>query len=59
LFSSSFYFTQALEEKAKSVAGVMQWPYKAVARAMEIIPKTLIQNCGANSIRTLTALRVK
>merc|ERR1712048_1351159 len=51
--------SQALEEKAKSVVGVMQWPYKAIARAMEIIPKTLIQNCGANSIRTLTALRAK
>lgn len=51
--------SQALEEKAKSVVGVIQWPYKAIARAMEIIPKTLIQNCGANCIRTLTALRAK
>jgi len=51
--------SNALEEKAKSVEGVMQWPYKAIARAMEIIPKTLIQNCGVNSIRTLTALRAK
>ena len=49
---------QALEEKAKSITGVIQWPYKAVAKAVEIIPKTLIQNCGVNSIRTLTALRV-
>lgn len=51
--------SQALEEKAKSVVGVTQWPYKAIARAMEVIPKTLIQNCGVNSIRTLTALRAK
>lgn len=51
-------FFQALEEKAKSVTGVIQWPYRAVAKAVEIIPKTLIQNCGVNSIRTLTALRV-
>lgn len=51
--------SHALEEKAKSVVGVIQWPYKAIARALEIIPKTLIQNCGANSIRTLTALRAK
>lgn len=51
-------FFQALEEKAKSVTGVIQWPYRAVAKAVEIIPTTLIQNCGVNSIRTLTALRV-
>ena len=47
-----------LTEKSKSVAGVQQWPYKAVAKALEVIPRTLIQNCGANTIRTLTALRV-
>jgi len=51
--------SHALEEKAKSVVGVIQWPYRAISRAMEIIPKTLIQNCGVNSIRTLTALRAK
>jgi len=51
--------SHALEVKSKSITGVMQWPYKAIARALEIIPKTLIQNCGTNSIRTLTALRAK
>ncbi|XP_050349947.1 T-complex protein 1 subunit gamma [Nymphalis io] len=34
-------------------------PYRAVATALEIIPRTLAQNCGANTIRTLTALRAK
>lgn len=34
-------------------------PYLAVANALEIIPRTLAQNCGANTIRTLTALRAK
>ena len=48
-----------LNEKSKSVTGVQQWPYKAVSKALEIIPRTLIQNCGANSIRVLTALRAK
>lgn len=51
--------SHALEQKSKSVTGVIQWPYKAVARALEVIPKTLIQNCGTNAIRTLTALRAK
>merc|ERR1711874_630965 len=48
-----------LGQKAKSLNGVIQWPYKAVASALEIIPRTLAQNCGANTIRTLTALRAK
>lgn len=37
----------------------IQGPYKAVAQALEIIPRTLAQNCGANTIRALTALRAK
>jgi len=51
--------SQALAEKGKSIEGVAQWPYRAVASALEIIPRTLAQNCGANTIRTLTALRAK
>ncbi|XP_003388844.1 PREDICTED: T-complex protein 1 subunit gamma-like [Amphimedon queenslandica] len=50
---------QMVNEKAKSVAGVQQWPYKAVGKALEVIPCTLIQNCGASTIRTLTQLRAK
>ena len=49
---------QQLNEKSKSITGVHQWPYRAVAKALEVIPRTLIQNCGANTIRTITALRV-
>ena len=49
---------QALNERAKSVAGVQQWPYRAVSKALEVIPRTLLQNCGANTIRVLTTLRV-
>ena len=41
------------------MSGVTQQPYKAVARALEVIPRTLIQNCGGDMIRTLTALRAK
>ncbi|XP_046686214.1 T-complex protein 1 subunit gamma-like [Homalodisca vitripennis] len=52
--------SKALLEKGKSVEGVAQWPYRAVAQALEVIPRTLAQNCGgANTIRTLTALRAK
>ncbi|CAG2123441.1 unnamed protein product, partial [Medioppia subpectinata] len=48
-----------LSEKAKSITGVHQWPYKAIQKALEVIPRTLIQNCGGDTIRTLTALRAK
>ncbi|VDN53303.1 unnamed protein product [Dracunculus medinensis] len=49
----------ALSEKGKSIEGVRQWPYKAAARALEVIPRTLVQNCGGATVRQLTALRAK
>lgn len=48
-----------LGHMAKSVDGVAQWPYKAIAEAMEVIPRTLIQNAGESPIRILTKLRAK
>ncbi|KAF9437084.1 T-complex protein 1 subunit gamma [Entomortierella beljakovae] len=48
-----------LMEKSKTLEGTVQWPYKAVAEAMEVIPRTLIQNCGGNAIKVLTSLRAK
>ena len=48
-----------LAEKAKTISGVMAWPYKSVADAMEVIPRTLVQNCGANPVKVLTDLRVR
>jgi len=48
-----------IQEKSKSLTTIEQWPYRAVVQALEVIPRTLAQNCGANIIRTLTALRSK
>ncbi|CDO57598.1 hypothetical protein DV451_003136 [Geotrichum candidum] len=48
-----------LAEKAKEIEGISQWPYKAVSDALEVIPRTLVQNCGANPIRVLSSLRAK
>ncbi|XP_048369815.1 T-complex protein 1 subunit gamma [Sphaerodactylus townsendi] len=48
-----------LTEKSKVMTGVEQWPYRAAAQALEVIPRTLIQNCGASTIRALTSLRAK
>lgn len=49
---------QALNEKSKSIVGVQQWPYRAVATAFEVIPRTLAQNCGAHTVRVLTVTRL-
>lgn len=49
----------ALRAKSKSIEGAQQYPFRAVADALEVIPKTLIENCGASPIRVLTALRAK
>jgi len=48
-----------LLEKAQSVEGIHQWPYKALASALEVMPRTLAQNCGADVVRILTELRAK
>lgn len=42
---------------SKTVAGLEQHPFKAVADALEVIPRTLIENCGGNVVRVLTKLR--
>lgn len=51
--------SKQLSERSLGVEGVEQWPYRAVGVALEVIPRTLAQNCGANVIRTLTKLRAK
>jgi T-complex protein 1 subunit gamma len=48
-----------LSEASKHIEGLQQWPYKALANALEIIPRTLAQNCGANVVRVMTELRAK
>jgi len=48
-----------LMEKAQRVEGIHQWPYKALASALEVIPRTLAQNCGADVVRVLTELRAR
>ncbi|KAK0395931.1 hypothetical protein QR680_001493 [Steinernema hermaphroditum] len=48
-----------LNENAKQIEGVKQFAYKQLANALEVIPRTLIQNCGGSTIRQITALRAK
>ena len=49
----------ALQAKAQSVAGVQGLPFHAVADAMEVIPRTLVQNAGGNAIRPLVKRKRK
>jgi T-complex protein 1 subunit gamma len=48
-----------LGQLARNIEGVQQWPYKGVADALEVIPRTLVQNAGASPVRVLTELRAK
>lgn len=48
-----------LEKMSSTIQGLEQMPFKAVAYALEVIPKTLLQNCGVDVVRTITELRSK
>merc|ERR1740138_960477 len=57
--ASEMAISVQLEAQAQSVEGVQQWPFRAVAKAFEVIPRTLAQNCGADTVRVMTQLRAK
>merc|ERR1719265_1764574 len=40
-----------MKEKAKSIEGTRQYAYRAVADALEVIPRSLAHNCGADVVR--------
>ena len=48
-----------LRRAGMRVEGVQQGPFVAAGEAMEVIPRTLAQNCGVSVIRTVTQLRAK
>merc|ERR1712137_569473 len=48
-----------LKEKAKSFEGKQQFSYRAVADALEVIPRSLAHNCGADVVRVMTELRAR
>jgi T-complex protein 1 subunit gamma len=57
--ASEMALSVKMNEKSKSIEGVQGWVYKSVAKSMEVIPRTLVQNCGANAMKTITELRAK
>merc|ERR1712241_1177952 len=48
-----------MREKAKSIEGTRQYAYRAVADALEVIPRSLAHNCGADVVRVMTDLRAR
>ena len=48
-----------LQAEAKKQGSVEALPFAAVGQALEVIPRTLCQNCGADTIRVITKLRVR
>ncbi|EKF26866.1 chaperonin/T-complex protein 1 gamma subunit, putative [Trypanosoma cruzi marinkellei] len=53
------YVSSYLMNRSKSITGVQQAAYQAVAMALEVVPRILTSNCGANVIRTVTELRAR
>ncbi|KEG06154.1 putative chaperonin/T-complex protein 1 gamma subunit [Trypanosoma grayi] len=53
------YVSSFLMQRSKSITGVQQAAYQAVAMALEVVPRILTSNCGANVIRTVTELRAR
>merc|ERR1711897_10587 len=44
---------------AKSIEGTRQYAYRAVADALEVIPRSLAHNCGSDVVRVMTDLRAR
>lgn len=48
-----------LKEASKMQEPIIAGAYKAMGQALEVIPRTLLENCGADIIRVQTQLRAK
>merc|ERR1711865_130346 len=48
-----------MKEKAKTIEGTRQYAYRAVADALEVIPRSLAHNCGCDVVRVMTDLRAR
>lgn len=57
--ATEFAISTAIEKSVSEIDDVSKWAYAAVGGAMEVIPRTLAQNCGANVIRTMADLKAK
>eukprot|EP01013_Petalomonas_cantuscygni_P029394 TRINITY_DN5455_c0_g2_i1.p1 TRINITY_DN5455_c0_g2~~TRINITY_DN5455_c0_g2_i1.p1 ORF type:complete len:167 (-),score=61.04 TRINITY_DN5455_c0_g2_i1:279-779(-) len=48
-----------LTERASSQPPAVASAYRAIATALEVIPRVLVQNCGASVLRVMTDLRAR
>jgi T-complex protein 1 subunit gamma len=51
--------SRRINEAAKREGGLMMLPMKAVAYALEVIPRTLVQNSGGDVVIVMTEIRAK
>jgi len=51
--------SRMLYNEAKKMTGLEAQCIEVLSESFEIIPKTLIQNCGGDVIRVITELRAK
>lgn len=51
--------SRKLASSDNSLSSFITPPYSSVGDALEVIPRTLISNCGGDVIRTMTSLRAK
>ena len=57
--AAEMHVAAALMRGARGVAGAQQAAYAAVGTALEVIPRTLAANCGADVVSVVTELRAK
>lgn len=57
--AAEMHVANYLTVHAPKIAGVEQWTYKCLANALDVIPRTLSENCGAKTIQIITQLRAK
>ena len=53
------YLSRRLSDKSKTVPGIHQAAYQSLALALEVIPRSLASNCGADVVRVVTDLRAR
>lgn len=57
--ASEMEMSGRITDMARSTEGTVKYPMLAIASALEVIPRILIQNSGADPIQILTDLRAK
>lgn len=57
--ATEFAIATAIEKSVEEIDDVSKWAYGAVGTALEVIPRTLAENCGANVVRIMAELRSK